>query len=189
MDPLTGQVALVTDGGSETGAAIARHVARAGATVVLYDRDAERTDRAAAFIRSAWGTTAVQIGNPFARKQDKVIGDVVRTCSGLDHLVLLQRKGKAATPLLEAALPHLGARGHGMVVVIGESDDQPRIGALEEALGSCRRLLEQHGAAGVRIYGVCGLVPDAELGPVVAHLAETRPDDEMDGRVVVVPAG
>jgi len=187
MEKLTGQVIVITDGGSPEGAEIALHLGRAGATLVLYDEDAKRTDQAAADIRHDWGTTAVQIGYPFGDDHSKLIDDVLRTCGGFDGLVLMQRDSGVATGLLAAAQSHMAAREHGLVVVAGATSDRPRIGKLEESLGSCRRCLDANNSGAIRTYGVCGLQASTSLGPAVTHLAETRPDGEMDGRVLVVP--
>ncbi len=187
MEPLAGHVLVVTDGGGEPGAAIARHLARAGATVVLCDEDARRADAAATAIRRAWGVVAVWVGEPFARRQAALVEHVVRTCGGLDGLVLLQRGGRFPTALAEAARRRLAARGRGPVVVAGTTGDRPPIGEIEEALGACRRALARHARATVRTYGVRGLEPGADLGPAVVHLAVARPDGEMDGGAMVAP--
>jgi hypothetical protein len=187
VDALTGLVAVVTQGGSEQGAAIAAGIASHGATVVLYDADPERTDAAAARIRHGWGTTAIQIGDPDGPDQNGVVADILRTCGGLDALVLLLDGSAPGAGLLEAALPHLAARGRGFIVVVDPSGEKPRIGRLEEAITSVRRRLAASNAADVRCYGVASLPPGGDLGPAITHLALTRPDEELDGRIVLVP--
>ena len=187
MDALAGHVAVVTQGGSERGAAIAAAIASHGATVVLYDAQAERTDAAAAKIRHGWGTTAIQIGDSMAPDQAGVVADVVRTCGGLDALILLLDERGLAEDLIEAALPRITARGQGLIVLVDPSGERPRIGKLEEALSAIRRRLGTEASGDVRCYGVASLPPGGDLGPAIAHLALTRPDEELDGRVVVVP--
>lgn len=187
MDALTGHVAVVTQGGSERGAAIAAAIASHGATVVLYDAEAERTDAAAARIRHGWGTTAIQIGDPVAPDQTAMVADVVRTCGGLDALILLLDDRGLAEGLIDAALPRIVARGQGLIIVVDPSGERPRIGKLEEAISAIRRRLGRESMGEIRCYGVASLPPGGDLGPAIAHLALTRPDEELDGRVVVVP--
>ncbi len=187
MDALAGHVALVTGGGSKKGAAIAASIASHGATVVLYDPDAKRTDAAAAAIRHGWGTTAIQIGDPHGPEQDSVVADVVRTCGGLDALILLLDGKDLPDALITAALPHITARGRGLIVAVDPSGERPRIGRLEVALSGIRRHLAHDRSGDVRCYGVAALPPGGDLGPAITHLALTRPDEELDGRVVVVP--
>jgi NAD(P)-dependent dehydrogenase (short-subunit alcohol dehydrogenase family) len=187
MDALAGLVAVVTQGGSERGAAIAAAIASHGATVVLYDAEAERTDAAAAQIRHGWGTTAIQIGDPMAPDQAGVVADVVRTCGGLDALILLLDERGLAEDLIEAALPRITARSQGLIVLVDPSGERPQIGKLEEALSAIRSRLGTEASGDVRCYGVASLPPGGDLGPAIAHLALTRPDEELDGRVVVVP--
>lgn len=187
MEPLAGHVIVVADGGGDPGASIARRLARAGAIVVLHDRDAERADAAAAAIRRAWGAVAVHVGDPFAEDRERMADYVVRTCGGLDGLVLPQRDGAFPTGLAEATRERLAARGRGLIAVAGATGDRPPIGEIEEALGVCRRALDRRARAAVRTYGVCGLESGADLGPAIAHLAAARPDGAMDGRVMVVP--
>ena len=187
MDALAGLVAVITNGGSTEGATIAAAVANHGATVVLYDPDAERTDSAAADIRHGWGTTAIQIGNPHAKRQDKLVADVIRTCSGLDALVILLDNKGLPESLIQAALPHIGAREHGFVVVVDPDLERPRIGKLEEALCAVRRLVGEETDRDIRCYSVASLPPGGSVGSAIAHLAITRPEEQMDGRVLVVP--
>ena len=189
MEPLAGHVGAVTFAGSETGRAIAGRLARAGATIVMLDPDGARTDAAAAEIRRSWGTVAVQEVDPHAGDAAAIVADVVRTCGGLDALILLMDDtGAIATDLLEAALPRLKARDHGLVVVVEPQGSPPRIGRLEEALAEVHRLIDIEHQQAVRCYGVASLPPGGgDLGAAIGHLAATRPGDEIDGRVVLVP--
>ena len=188
MEKLAGIVGAVTFAGSPVGSAITARIARAGATVVMIDPDGARTDAAAAEIRKSWGTVAVQEVDPHGTSCVALVADIARTCGGLDILVLLMDEGGAvARDLLEAALPQLAARGHGMVVV-ADPQGTPRMGQLEEALSHVRRRLEGGHLDAVRCYGIASLPPGGgDLGAAIAHLAATRPEDEFDGRVILVP--
>lgn len=188
MEPLAGHVGAVTFAGSETGAAIVGRVAKDGATMVMLDPDGVRADLAAAQIRQAWGTVAVQEFDPHYGDAAAVVADIERTCGGLDLLVLLMdEEGAVSWGLVKAALPLMTSRGHATVVVVDPSP-APRIGKLEEALSGARRRLKVEHGADVRCYGLASLPPGGgELGAAVAHLARTRPGGELDGRLVLVP--
>lgn len=188
MEPLAGIVGAVTFAGGEVGRAIVGHVARAGATVVMLDPDGDRADRAAGEIRRSWGTVAVQEVDPHGGDAAAIVKDIVRTCGGLDCLVLLMDSdGAVAWGLVKAASAHLAARNHGLVVVV-DPEPNPRVGKLEEALSGVKRRLEADHRGTVRCYGLASLPPGGgELGPAVAHLAATRPEGELDGRLVLVP--
>ncbi len=187
MDALAGLVALITQGGSDQGAVIAARIASHGATVVLYDADAERTDAAASEIRHGWGTTAVQIGDPDGDEQAGVVDGILRTCGGLDALVLLLGQSGPNPTLLKAALAHLGTRERGLIVVVDPEGEKPRVDRLEEAISTIRRQMGEEHVGDVRCYGVASLTSGENLGPAIAHLALTRPDEGLDGRVIVVP--
>ena len=89
--------------------------------------------------------------------------------------------------LISAALPHLGAREHGFVVVVDPDRQKPRLGMLEEALARVRQAMSNQSEQDIRCYGVASLPPGGDFGAAIAHLAITRPEGEMDGRVLVVP--
>jgi NAD(P)-dependent dehydrogenase (short-subunit alcohol dehydrogenase family) len=188
MERLAGIVGAVTFGGSAVGSAITGRVARAGATVVMIDPDGERTDAAAREIRKSWGTVAVHEIDPHHGDAAAVVADIVRTCGGLDLLVLLMDEaGAVAGGLVKAALPQMAARGNGMIVV-ADPQGTPRMGKLEEALSDVRRRLEVEHRGSVRCYGIASLPPGGgDLGSAIAHLAITRPEDEFEGRVILVP--
>lgn len=188
MEKLAGLVGAVTFAGSPVGSAITARIARAGATVVMIDPDGARTDAAAAEIRKSWGTVAVQEVEPNGGDAAPVVAEIARTCGGLDLLVLLMDEtGAVAGGLVKAALPAMAARGHGMIVVV-DPQGTPRTGKLEEALSDVRRRLEAGHRDSVRCYGIASLPPGGgDLGAAIAHLAATRPEDEFDGRVILVP--
>ena len=155
--------------------------ARAGATVTMLDPDGERTDAAAADIRKSWGAVAIQEVDPHGGDARAMVAEIARTCGGLDVLVLLMdESGAVGGGLVKAALPVMAPRGHGMIVVV-DPQGTPRMGKLR------RRLEAQHHDS-VRCYGIASLPPGGgDLGAAIAHLAATRPDDEFDGRVILVP--
>lgn len=188
MERLAGLVGAVTFAGSETGSAITGRIARDGATVVMIDPDGTRTDAAARDIRKSWGTVAVHESDPHHGDANAVVAEIARTCGGLDILVLLMDEtGAVAGGLVKAALPQMAARGHGMIVVV-DPQGTPRMGKLEEALSDVRRRLDAGQRESVLCYGIASLPPGGgDLGAAIAHLAATRPEDEFEGRVILVP--
>ena len=188
MERLAGIVGAVTFAGSAVGSAITAQVARDGATVTMLDPDGARTDAAAAEIRKSWGTVAIQEVDPHGGDAKAMVAEIARTCGGLDLLVLLMdEKGAVAGGLVKAALPVMAPRGHGMIVVV-DPQGTPRMGKLEEALSDVRRRLEAQHHDSVRCYGIASLPPGGgDLGAAIAHLAATRPEDEFEGRVILVP--
>lgn len=74
MMKLTGQVAVVTGGGSGIGAAVARGMAAEGARVVIADRDGEAADRVA----ETTGGMAVRVDITSADEVDGVVAAVAR---------------------------------------------------------------------------------------------------------------
>lgn len=190
MESLNGRVAVVMEGGSETGQPIARRLAKAGATVVLVDSNAEAADKAAAEIRHGWGTAAVQIvkrADPAGAR--RAVEAICRTCGGIDILVLQQADAPGEDALIDAALPHMEARGHG-VLALADTKGAAKIdlSAIEERLSACRQRVAAHGGHTVLTYAIAPLEPGAgDLGGAIAYLAATRPSGELAGRLIVVP--
>jgi saccharopine dehydrogenase-like NADP-dependent oxidoreductase len=190
MEKLDGRVAVIMGGGGDAGLGIARRLARAGATVVLVDSDAEAADKAAAEIRHGWGTAAVRIvGKADAGSARQAVADIRRTCGGIDILVLPQTDIEVEDAMIDAALPEMEARGHGVVALADTTGTANRdLAAIEERLSVCRRRVAQVAGHTVRTYAVAPLEPGAgDLGAAIAYLAAERPLSELAGRLIVVP--
>jgi NAD(P)-dependent dehydrogenase (short-subunit alcohol dehydrogenase family) len=190
MERLNGRVAVIIEGGGEPGQGIARRLARAGATVVLVDSNAESADEAAAQIRRGWGTAAVQIvAQADAASARKAVAEIRRTCGGIDILVLQQGDTAGEDAMIEAALPDMEARGHGVLALADTFGTANRdLAAIEERLSACRRLVARHKGHTVLTYAVAPLEPGkSDLGSAIAYLAAERPQNELAGRLIVVP--
>jgi len=88
-DVLLGNVALVTGGGTGIGVAVARELARQGATVVIASRKAEHYERAAAGLSQELGRPVLGLQLDI-RDRDRVttaVDEVVTRCGSLDILV------------------------------------------------------------------------------------------------------
>jgi NAD(P)-dependent dehydrogenase (short-subunit alcohol dehydrogenase family) len=190
MEKLDGRVAVIMEGGGAAGHGIARRLARAGATVVLVDADAGAADKAAAEIRHGWGTAAVHIlAKADAQGARKAVADIRRTCGGIDILVLQQGDIPGEDALIDAALPLMEARGHGVLALADTKGTANKdLAAIEERLSACRQRVDRHQGHTVLTYAVAPLEPGAgDLGGAIAYLAATRPSSELAGRLIVVP--
>ena len=190
MEQLDGRVAVIMDGGGEDGRSIAQRLAKAGATVVLVDSNAEAADKAAAEIRHSWGTAAVQIIDPATKDSfAQAVDNIRRTCGGIDIVVLQQQDLAGEDALLDAALPDMEARGHGVLALADTKGSASLdLAAIEERLTACRQRVAHLKDHTVLIYAVAPLEPDeSDLGSAIAYLAATRPTTELAGRLIVVP--
>ncbi len=190
MEQLDGRVAVILEGGSEAGQAIARPLAKAGATVVLIDKDAEAADRAASDLRKSWGTAAVQVVEGFdATTAQATVDTINRTCGGVDVLVLPHSDPDGEDRLIDAALPVMRSRGHGVLILADtRGTAQNDLAAIEERLSACRQRVARHEGHITLTYAVAPLEPEkADLGGAIAYLAAHRPDTELAGRLIVVP--
>jgi NADP-dependent 3-hydroxy acid dehydrogenase YdfG len=105
MSNVSGKIAWVTGASSGIGAAAAQALARAGASVVLTGRRAERLERVAADIRDAGGTAYVQPGDMSHAATVESIAHWLKTSLGsVDILVnnaglnIVERDWKRLTP-------------------------------------------------------------------------------------------
>lgn len=125
---LQGRVALVTGGASGIGAACARRLAVAGATVVVVDRDAEATARVAADIGGRG--LVLDLSDLAAVDQLDPAVDILVNNAGLQHVAPVQdfppdRFSHLLTVMLEApfrlirqVLPHMYRQRYGRIVNI-----------------------------------------------------------------------
>ncbi|MFO0567917.1 MAG: SDR family oxidoreductase [Polyangiaceae bacterium] len=83
----TDKVALITGGASGIGAALGRALARAGAKVVLADRQRELAERVASEIRSAGGSaTAIELDVRSLAEVTRAVDQTVRELGSLDFM-------------------------------------------------------------------------------------------------------
>ncbi len=180
---LTGRVALVTGGSRGIGRAIAGGLARAGASVIVAARDAERCEAVAAEIRGAGGS-AVGVGFDLA-DPDSLEPLIEAALDAFGHLEVLVNNGAILKPhrierltpeeldlvertnvrgpvlLSRLALPQLEASGRGVIVNLGAvAGHRPMrglgaYGASKAALLSWTRVMAQEWAPrGVRVNGL-----------------------------------
>jgi 3-hydroxybutyrate dehydrogenase len=125
---LSGRTALVTGGGGGIGRACAQRLARAGAKVLVADRDADAAHHVAAQINGV--PIEVDLSQPAAMATLPAEVDVLVNNAGLQHVApvesfaeerfehLIQVMLLAAFRLSRKVLPHMYARGWGRIVNI-----------------------------------------------------------------------
>jgi NAD(P)-dependent dehydrogenase (short-subunit alcohol dehydrogenase family) len=87
MDCFAGKVALVTGGTSGIGAAVAAHLARKRARVVIAGRNQQRGDRAAySLTREGFDVSFVQTDVSYEADVKWLVHQTVATCGGIDYL-------------------------------------------------------------------------------------------------------
>lgn len=191
--PLAGRAALVTGGGTGFGSVVSRTLAEAGASVAIgYSRSAEEAERTAREIRGGGGSAATFRSDLLDTAQCmRLVTDVVGALGRLDILVngaattvrvpytdldalmeedwdrTMALNVKVPWLLTRAAVPHLRAGGHGVVVNIAS------IAAFEPA-GSLAYAVSK--AALVHLTGVLArvLAPEIRVNAVAPGMMHTR---------------
>ena len=98
-----GATAIITDGASGIGQAIAKELAKKGCEVVLADRQFELAQKVAAGIRAAGGkATAVELDVKDRPSVEKVVRDTVVRTGRLDYMF-----NNSKTPLSKIAVKHI----------------------------------------------------------------------------------
>jgi len=145
---LEGKVAIVTGGAKGLGHGISRALAKEGASLLISGRDGAATAKVAAEIERDFGTKAIGIAADSGVKEDVVgmVQQAVDTFGGLDILVnnasllsagvLLEHKTDEMLRrtleigiwgnwwAMQAAFPHMKARGGGSVINFSSIDAQ-----------------------------------------------------------------
>jgi NAD(P)-dependent dehydrogenase (short-subunit alcohol dehydrogenase family) len=176
---LAGQVAVVTGGGSGIGEAIARTLARAGATVAIADISLEGGQRVAKEIEADGGRAiAVALDLSDRASIETGIAEVVDQLGKIDHLVnnaaawaikLFADHSPAeidkvvgitltgTVTVTQIALPHIVAAGGSVVIIssdgarIGEAYMSVYAGAKAGLIGFAKSVAREVGRKGVRI--------------------------------------
>ncbi|MWA04367.1 SDR family oxidoreductase [Actinomadura sp. LD22] len=196
---LTGRVAMVAAATSGLGLATARELAAAGADVAICGRDPERLDRAAAEIDKAGPGRVVPTPlDVLDHAASTAWVDATAGGLGGPHVLVTNAGGPPAGPVLgrgleefraavelcvlshialvQAALPHMRAAGHGRVLMIASEtmrQPTPRYGlssTVRPALaGFARTLVRELGAAGITVNV---LAPGYHRTPAVAAMPD-----------------
>jgi NAD(P)-dependent dehydrogenase (short-subunit alcohol dehydrogenase family) len=194
------KVCVVTGAGGGIGSAIARRLAREGATVVVCDVDGAAADKVASEITGEGGTAEVaQFDLADASACVRAVDDVADRHGHLDVLVNnagVNRRGDLLAlsaedwetsfainvhplfHLCRAALPHMASQGGGAIVnTASQWGLQPAPGHIAynvtkaAVVAFTRSLARDHAHQGVRVNAVC---PGEIRTPMVeAHLART----------------
>lgn len=209
------EVALVTGAGSGIGRAAALRLARDGAAVALFDRDAEGVQRVVAEIEAAGGRSFAVVGD-VTRAADieaAVVAavaelgglDAVAACAGIavsgtvtstaeedwQRAIAINLTGVMLTARF--AIPAMVAGGGGSFVAI--ASDNGVMGAAESAayvaskhgvVGLVRCLAFDHGPQGVRSNVVC---PSLVSTPMAERILEQVSDREREELESASPLG
>lgn len=144
---LQGRIAIVTGAGSGLGAATARVLAAAGATVVLTGRRPDRLEATAAAIQALGGQAVTAPGDVGDPRAADVATSAAANLGGLD--ILVNNAGIHAHPRMTADIP------------VGEFDEYLRIdlrGPFLMMRAALPQMLERGGGAIVNVSSIAGII-------------------------------
>ncbi|MGZ5362647.1 MAG: SDR family NAD(P)-dependent oxidoreductase [Mycobacterium sp.] len=208
---LHGKVAIVTGGGQGIGKGVVTALVQDGAAVVIAGRTLSKCEAVAVEITAAGGNAiAIQCDVSSRDQVQAVVGRTIEAYGGLDIVVnnaqsAIQRplievtdsdvqicfgSGSLATLYaMQAAYPHLVARGGGSIVNFGSStaiDGNSTFGAYamaKEAIrGLSRVAAREWGPAGIRVNVV---VPNA-MSPAAEAFRDANPE-RFERQLAVIP--
>jgi 3-oxoacyl-[acyl-carrier protein] reductase len=199
---LANKVAIVTGGAKGLGYGISRALASEGAAVLISGRDGAATEKVAAEITAEFGTTAIGIAADMGVKADVVamIERAVDSFGGLDILVNNASQLSAGVLLedktdemlqrtleigvwgnwwgMQAAFPHMKARGGGSVINFSSIDAQTGAWLHSDyninklgILGLTRSAAVEWGRFNIRVNAIA----PTGLGQVFAQLVKDVP--------------
>lgn len=198
MFKLTNKIALVTGGGSGIGAAICETLARAGAEVIITDRDAAGGNSTATKISDAGGRArfvALDVSNEaaceaIAREAGRV--DILVNNAGIGHVgTILQTAGadldrlynvnvKGVFNLSKAFLPGMLERKHGVIInlasiggIVGIRDRLAYCATKFAVVGLTKCMALDHAKQGIRVNCIC---PGRVETPFVSARLKEYPD-------------
>jgi NAD(P)-dependent dehydrogenase (short-subunit alcohol dehydrogenase family) len=211
---LEGKTAIVTGGGRGIGAALARGMARAGATVVVASRTADQLQRVVEQIVAEGGRAipvVTNMGDPESVKQ--LVREALNAFGQIDILVSNAAANSIIAPildvklpdwralqavnvegtiaLLQAAGPHMLARKSGCVIIVSSTlgmngnPNSSAYGASKAALNHLTKTVAaEWGPGGVRVNG---LIP----GPTATERVKVVLDDPHKYRAIeaLMPLG
>lgn len=201
---LDGRVAIVTGASKGIGAAIARTLAEAGASVVVSSRKQESVDAVAVEIAAAGGT-AVGVAAHAGKAEDlaRLVATTVERFGKIDVVVNNAASNPSFGPLLDAtddlldkimsvnlkgpltlarlAHPHLAASGHGSVVNVASveglspSEGLALYSASKAALINLTgSMAREWGAAGIRVNAICPGLIQTKFSSAIWQEERTR---------------
>jgi NAD(P)-dependent dehydrogenase (short-subunit alcohol dehydrogenase family) len=207
MNEFDGRVAMVTGGGSGIGRAAALALARAGAQVVIGNRNVERGEETVAMIRKAGGTASFKRTDVLVAPEiEALVNHAVKTYGGLDlafnnagvegdvaplvdhteanYDAVMDINVKGVWLSMKYEIPRMLQRGGGAIVncasvggLIGFPNMAIYIASKHAVIGLTKTAALEYSAQGIRINAVNPAVIDTEMVDRLAAGFSMKKDD------------